>query len=59
MKSFVGGTDSLIHWYSSNHKRKLAAGYIDKFEIQIQDINQQKITFNSGKIVLDIDIFKK
>lgn len=52
--------DILINLYASpNYERKLATGYINKIAIKVEDINEQKIIFDSGKIVLDVDIIKK
>lgn len=52
--------DTLINLYAPpNDERKLAAGYIDKIEKKVEDINEQKIIPDSGKIILDVDIVNK
>ena len=55
---FDGGKGT-ISYLPSRHERKLKSGIIDRIYVKINDINENRIFFNSGKLLLNCSVFSR
>ena len=48
----INNSNQMVRYSPTNHRRKLKAGIIDSFRFWIVDLNDEKIYFNSGKVII-------
>ena len=55
----VQGGSGTVSYSPSGHERKLKSGVIDRIYITVNDINENRIFFNSGKVLLNCSMISK
>ena len=54
-----GGTGTVSYSPNKGHEHKLKSGFIDTIHMTVNDINHNRIFFNSGKVLLNCSVVSK